>query len=50
VTITLRGDQDIVAVLDAISAHVTQRGDGPAVVDLGGRVYKPHPTDGPTPE
>lgn len=50
VTVMLDGNENIVAVLDALAEHVTQRGDGPAVVELGGRVFKLHPTDEPKPE
>jgi hypothetical protein len=37
------GDQHIVAVLNAIVAHVAARNDGPARVDFGGRKYTLHP-------
>ena len=47
VTITLaRGDREIIALLNALEDYVTERGQGPAEVDLSGRTYKLHPSLG----
>lgn len=44
VVVTLdQGDAEIVAVLDALQAYVTDRSDGPARVELDGRAYVMHP-------
>jgi hypothetical protein len=37
--VSLDGDRDINRVLGAIDAYVTERGDGPARLDLDGRRY-----------
>ena len=51
VTVTFNGsNREIVAVLRALEEHVAHRGDGPAVVGLGGQTYTLHPTDRPEPE
>lgn len=42
------GDQQIVAVLNALEVHVTRRGDGPARVDLNGYAYTMHAADNAT--
>lgn len=48
VTVTFGGsNREIVAVLRALEEHVEHRGDGPAVVGLGGQTYTLHPTDRP---
>jgi hypothetical protein len=39
VLISLDGDRDINDVLGTIDAHVTERADGPARLDLDGRRY-----------
>jgi hypothetical protein len=38
-----RGDREVVAVLNALEAHVTQRARGPARLELNGRSYVMHP-------
>ncbi len=38
-----RGDREIVAVLSALEAYVTQRARGPARLELNGRNYVMHP-------
>jgi hypothetical protein len=44
VTVDVGGsDQEIVAVLDALVRHVSERADGPAHVVLDGRQYSVHP-------
>ena len=48
VTVTFSGsNREMVAVLRALEEHVAHRGDGPAVVGLGGQTYTLHPTDRP---
>ena len=39
VQVSLDDDRDISRVLGAIDTHVTERADGPARLDLGGRHY-----------
>jgi len=39
------GTKQIVASLNAIEAYVTQRGDGPAHLELGGHPYLLEPAD-----
>jgi hypothetical protein len=39
VQVSLDGDRDINDVLGTIDAHVTERADGPARLDLDGRRY-----------
>jgi len=39
VQVSLDTDRDISRVLGAIDTHVTERADGPARLDLGGRHY-----------
>jgi hypothetical protein len=39
VQVSLDGDRDINRVLGAIDTYVTERGDGPARLDLDGRRY-----------
>jgi hypothetical protein len=39
VAIPLSGDREIIAVLNSLEKYVTQRGDGPARLELGGRNY-----------
>jgi len=43
VEITLSGDREIVAVLNALVKYVTERGDGPARLELGGHRYTLNP-------
>jgi hypothetical protein len=38
-----RGDSEIVAVLNALEQYVTERGSGPAQVELDGHSYVMHP-------
>jgi hypothetical protein len=48
VTVTFTGShREMVGVLRALEEHVADRGDGPAVVGLGGQTYTLHPTDRP---
>jgi hypothetical protein len=48
VTVTFSGsNREMVAVLRALEEHVAHRGDGPAIVGLGGQTYTLHPTDRP---
>jgi hypothetical protein len=47
VQVSLRGRREILAVLSALEAHVSQRGDGPARLKLGEQRYTLHPTDRP---
>jgi hypothetical protein len=42
-------DRQIIAILDALEEHVTERASGPARIELDGRRYTMHPDD-PTPE
>jgi hypothetical protein len=43
VVVAIRGsDSRLVAILSALERHVTERGDGPAKVDLEGRSYTLH--------
>lgn len=42
IDVELRGDRQIVDVLNAVEDYVTQRNDGPALVALDGRTYKLH--------
>lgn len=37
-----RDDSEIVAVLNALEQYITERGNGPARVDLNGRSYVMH--------
>jgi hypothetical protein len=39
VQVTLAGDREIVAVLNALVKYVSQRGDGPARLELDGHAY-----------
>jgi hypothetical protein len=49
VTVSFRGsNREIVAVLRALEECVSRRGEGSAVVGLGGEIYTLHPTDSPT--
>jgi len=42
--VTVNGDdRQIIELLNAIETHVTQRGDGPARLDLDGHSYTMHP-------
>jgi hypothetical protein len=43
VEIPLSGDREIVALLNALEKYVTQRGAGPARLELGGRSYNLEP-------
>jgi hypothetical protein len=44
VVVNLRGsDREIVTVLNALEAYVTQRARGPARLELNGRSYVMHP-------
>jgi hypothetical protein len=43
VVVTLRGDQEIIRVLNALELYVTERSRGPAKIDLEGRKYTMHP-------
>lgn len=43
VGIPFSGDREIVAVLNALEKHVTQRGEGPARLELDGRTYMLEP-------
>jgi hypothetical protein len=36
------GDEQIIAILSALERHVTERGDGPAKIELAGRSYTLH--------
>lgn len=47
VEITLDGDREIVSVLNALEKYVTERGDGPARLELDGHRYtlSPEPND-----
>jgi hypothetical protein len=36
------GDAHVVAILSALQRHVTERGDGPARVEMAGRNYTLH--------
>ncbi len=45
VTIALGSDSDIVAALSAIEQHVTDRGDGPARLELDGHTYMMQPAE-----
>jgi hypothetical protein len=38
-----RDDSEIVAVLNALEQHITERASGPARIDLNGRSYFMHP-------
>jgi hypothetical protein len=38
-----RRDRQIVAVLNALEQHVTERADGPALVEIGRQSYAMHP-------
>jgi hypothetical protein len=38
-----RGDGEVVAVLNALEQYVTERGSGPAQVELDGHSYVMHP-------
>jgi hypothetical protein len=42
-------DRQIIAILDALEQHVTERASGPARIELDWRRYTMHP-DGPAPE
>jgi hypothetical protein len=42
ITVELGSDARVVAVLEAIQAHVTARDDGPARIELEGRHYTFH--------
>ncbi len=43
VIVSLRGgDAQIIGILSALHRHVTERGDGPARVELAGRRYTMH--------
>jgi hypothetical protein len=49
VQITLgRGDREVIALLNALEAYVSQRAQGPAEIGLDGRTYKLHPADPPS--
>jgi hypothetical protein len=41
-----RGDDEIVAVLNALEQYVTARSTGPARLELGGRSYVMRPEEG----
>lgn len=43
------GDGEIISLLNALEDYVSNRGEGPAEVGLGGRTYTLHPTDPPVP-
>ena len=43
------GDQEIIALLNALANYVTHRGEGPAEVGLAGRTYELHPAGSPVP-
>jgi hypothetical protein len=45
VTVDLRRDIDVIAVLKALQEHLTARHDGPARLELEGRSYTMHPAD-----
>jgi len=45
VTIALGSDSDIVAALNAIEQHVTDRGDGLARLELDGHTYMMQPAE-----
>jgi hypothetical protein len=38
-----RSDRDVVAVLNALELYVTERGSGPALVELGDQTYVMQP-------
>jgi len=43
VVVSFRGsDAQVIAILTALEQHITERGDGPARVDLEGRSYTLH--------
>jgi hypothetical protein len=43
IVVTMDGDSEIVAVLNALERHVTERKSGPAQVELDGHSYVVHP-------
>ena len=50
ITVTFSGsNREMVAVLRALEEHLSQRRDGPAVVDVGEATYTLHATDPPEP-
>ena len=42
VAVAIRGDSQLIEVLNAIEQHITARSEGPAVVGLGGHKYRLH--------
>jgi hypothetical protein len=47
VAVAIRGDSQLIEVLNAIEQHITARSEGPAVVGLGGQKYRLHPAPAP---
>ena len=41
-----RGDEEIVALLNALEQYITARSSGPARIELGGRSYVMRPEEG----
>lgn len=42
ISVHLRGDSEVVAVLTALERYVTERANGPARMDFNGRSYVMH--------
>ena len=49
VVVSLRGDTEIVGVLNALEQYVTQRADGPARLEFEGHEYTMHVEPEPEP-